>query len=255
MQQRKLVFAPIGTVDLGPVPGSGSGARYLSLNGVQHISKCKSHSNGIWVCFNEFFAARAASRLGLPVPPFQLVAFRGDLASTETWFCSKRVEPGSNPDAVSFSQLRNSDVLGGIVVFDLWLCNTDRKNANLCVEKFSDNTEKLFLVDHGHTLLTSGSVVALRSAEFGDGRRVLALCPDLVSSVKNVNEFGRGLQALQSITDQEIGQWIEDSPAEWIPDNAVLGGLKDFLLERRDNMKPILEGSLGLFPNLRRGDV
>lgn len=251
MSQQKLVFAPTGIVDLGPVPGHS--ARYLAINGVQHISKCKSRSNGSWVCFNEFFAARAALRMGLPVPSFQLVAFRGDLASHETWFCSRRVEPGGNPDAAGFNRLRNPEAIGGTIVFDLWLCNTDRKNANLYVEWFSDNTERLFLIDHGHTLLTSGTVATLRSAEFSDGRRILPMCPDLAGCIKNINEFAQGLHALQSVTDEEICRWIEDSPAEWIPDDGALSDLRQFILERRDRMRLVLEASLGFFPNLKRG--
>jgi len=253
MSQQKLVFAPRGIVDLGPVKNAGSGARYLAINGVHHISKCKSHSNGAWVCFNEFFAARVSVKLGLPVPPFRVVPFRGDLASTETWFCSRRIEPGDNPDAVSFGRLRNRDSLGSIAAFDLWLCNTDRKKLNLFVERFPDGTEKLFIIDHGHILLTSGNLAQLRSPEFRDGKRIFSACPELTGAIRNVNELASGLATIHSLTDQEIGEYIEDSPSEWIPDGGVLKDLKEYLLERRDGLQSILEADLGLFPNLTRG--
>ena len=55
-RQARLIFSPPRVVDLGPVPNSGSGARYLAIHGKRHLAKCPSKSNGSWVCVNEFLA-------------------------------------------------------------------------------------------------------------------------------------------------------------------------------------------------------
>src|SRR5260370_3268988 len=100
--QGSLVFAPEGVIDMGPVPQGGSGARFLSIRGVEHVAKCRQHSNGPWVCFNEYFAARAAATLELPVPAFAVIQFQGALAQPALWFCSRRAPPRRQPDAARF---------------------------------------------------------------------------------------------------------------------------------------------------------
>jgi len=113
--------------------------------------------------------------------------------------------------------------------------------------------QKLFIVDHGHTLLMSGDLPTLRSATFADPQRILALCPDLAAAIKNVNELAGGLERLASLPEQQIGEWIDSSPLEWVPEPSLLQPLKDFLLERREKLKGILESHLDRFPNLQRG--
>jgi hypothetical protein len=253
MSQRPLVFAPLGILDLGRVPAGGSGARFFAINGVQHVCKSRTASNGVWVCYNEFFAARAGEGVGLPIPPFQVVSFRGGSPQPEMWFCSRRIQPGQNPDSLSYTRLSNPEILGILVVFDLWICNTDRSNTNLYVEKRPDGNEKLFLIDHGHSLLTNGDLNALRSDQFRNARRTIGGCPDLAGAITNANELAHGLRALNALPEREIRAWAEESPHEWIPDPGLIAGLIEFLLERREGMQNLLESSLHLFPNMTRG--
>ena len=252
MQQTKLVFAPTGIIDMGQAKGGGgSGSRRLSIQGIVHVSKCKSHSNGDWVCFNEFFAARIGSRIGLPIPAFQLVRFQGNLSTAETWFCSKEINPLSNPSRGSYANLVNRDTFGTIIVFDTWLCNSDRKDAHLLIQPLTSGKETLFIIDHGHTLLTYGEIAKLKSG-FNNCDRVLSGCNALVNCIKDPNEIGRGLVSLRSLSEDEIAGWIDDSPAEWIPNQSVLPALKDFLFERRNNLEKILGASFQKFANLKR---
>ena len=41
-RQARLIFSPPRVVDLGAVPNSGSGARYLAIHGKRHVAKCPS---------------------------------------------------------------------------------------------------------------------------------------------------------------------------------------------------------------------
>ncbi len=224
----------------------------MAINGVRHICKCRSHANGVWVCFNEFLSARIATRLELPVPGFRLVEFRGSLPATETWFCSQEVHPGTNLDSTNYNSIRNQSAASGIVLFDLWLCNTDRKNEHLLVDK-SSQAEKLYMIDHGHTLLTNGDFPTLRSADFEKGSRFLSGSADLCKGVSNVNEFGSALEAINAIDEGELESWIASSPGAWIPDQGKLAELKQFLIERRAKLRSILELTAIIFPNLQKG--
>src|SRR5260370_16441756 len=116
--QGSLVFAPEGVIDMGPVPQGGSGARFLSIRGVEHVAKCRQHSNGPWVCFNEYFAARAAATLELPVPAFAVIQFQGALAQPALWFCSRRGPPRRNPRPPGFGRPPHPRTLGATPVPD-----------------------------------------------------------------------------------------------------------------------------------------
>lgn len=251
--QGSLIFAPDGVIDLGRVPQGGSGARFLSVKGTQYVAKCRQHSNGAWACFNEYLAARAAAALALPVPEFITISFRGALPQPAVWFCSRRVQPGRNPDGASFGRLVNADTLGGIAVLDFWLCNNDRSHGNLYVEELPGNQERLYIIDHGHTLLTSINRAGMASGDGGIDVQILAGCPTLAQAITNPNEIGSAIGRLQSVPDGVIMGWVDSTPAEWIPEPAIIPQLKDFLLERRRRMQQIIAANIGRFPNLVGG--
>jgi hypothetical protein len=86
---------------------------------------------------------------------------------------------GSNPVPASYSSLVNLEQLGGIVLFDIWICNTDRSPSNLWAEKLTTDAEKLLMIDHGHSLLTSGALPTLANQDIGSFLRCSDLvCPD-----------------------------------------------------------------------------
>jgi hypothetical protein len=247
-RQGRLVFAPPGIIDLGPVGAGGSGAHFLSINGQQHVGKCPSKSNGRWVCFNEFLAARLATQLGLPVPLFQVVQFQGSLSTSEQWFCSRRM-PGANPVPATYGRLVNGPELGAIAVFDIWLCNTDRSAANLWAQPIATGRDKLLIIDHGHTLLTSGDLPSLESFDIG---RFLG-SSELVGSITNINDVANGLKALTDLPEGVIVEAIEEAPTGWVPDEAMRNPLRDFLLMRRGKLGGMIERNLMRFPNIQRG--
>src|SRR5260370_4046633 len=231
--QGSLVFAPEGVIDMGPVPQGGSGARFLSIRGVEHVAKCRQDSNGAWVCCNEYFAARAAATPELPVPAFAVIQFQGALAQPALWFCSRRVQPGRNPDAASFGRLVNADALGGIAVLDFWLCNNDRSPVNLYVEELAGQQERLYIIDHGHTLLTSINQAGMGAGDGGIDAQILLGGPTLAQPIRNVDEVGAAVARLHAVPEGGISGWIDTTPEEWVPEAAIIPQLKGVLLERR----------------------
>lgn len=205
--QSKLTYAPIGVIDMGRASGGGSGARRLVIDGVRHICKCPQYSNGLWVCFNEFLAARIATRLELPVPSFKVIQFQGSLPARQSWFCSEEIQPAGTLDGSNCTSLVNKEAACGILLLDLWLCNVDRKNEHL-VTRSSGTESKLFMIDHGHILLTSGELPVLASAEFQKPARFLSGSADLCKCVSNVNELGVALEAIRKL--DEGGAWRLD---------------------------------------------
>lgn len=249
-RQTRLVFAPIGIVDLGPAGDGGSQARRFAVNGIRHVAKCLAHQNGPWVCFNEFFAARVATLLELPIPDFHLAEFQGNLPKKDTWFCSKEIHPGGIILRESHQSLANREQAAGILTFDVWLGNTDRKAAHLRTHQCLDG-ERMLMIDHGHILLTNGDLTALRSTDFDNPTRFLNACPELCSCVSDVNEIGSAIERIRNMKEHDIESMLFDSPGHWIPDSSKLGELLDFLLTRRTKLGQIMGKSMDKYPNLR----
>jgi hypothetical protein len=227
----------------------GSGSHFLSINGRQHIGKCPTKSNGPWVCFNEFLAARLATKLELPIPPFQLVQFQGPLGAPEQWFCSERLLPGANPVPASWGRLVNGEALGAIAIFDIWLCNCDRSPTNLWAQRVATDREKLFIIDHGHTLLTTGELDSLAGRDLGG----FLGCANLVNAITNVNDLARAMEALTALPESVIVETVTECPSGWVPDAGVLDRLTTFLLKRREAMGGMIEANLTRFPGIGRG--
>src|SRR5713226_7424324 len=156
--------------DLGPVGKGASGARYVSAeNGTEYLIKGPSlklkstgHPEHPHVAANELIAAGLARLLGLPTLDSRIVEMRGQLFFASVW-----MPAGTFYDPITaelFNGCANRDRTYGLVVFDAWLCNTDRHGGNLLVRRagIPDNGGErlsLLLNDHSHCLVLPGKTV------------------------------------------------------------------------------------------------
>jgi hypothetical protein len=112
----------------------------------------KNTANCRFTVANEFICARLGSFLGLPVPPFALLQQKG---RPDVWFGSidynltgQSLPPIDPADCVSeFPELST-----GIILFDVWIANTDRHNGNLNMDTSTGKPIRLNVFDHSHAL-------------------------------------------------------------------------------------------------------
>jgi hypothetical protein len=57
-RQDRMIFAPMGVIDLGQVGCGGSGSHYIAVDGQEYVGKCSAKQNGGWVCFKRRAARR-----------------------------------------------------------------------------------------------------------------------------------------------------------------------------------------------------
>ncbi|WP_177177253.1 HipA family kinase [Bacillus sp. MUM 116] len=130
-------------------------------NGKDYLVKFKNNPQGTRVLVNDWVVGQLAQLLELPVVPFELIYFSTSdfkkfpklyqygfkpghqFASHFLKDCTGLWEPLSNKTIV------NIDSLPGMIVFDYWVNNNDRDTGNVLLEKLSDNTCYLHLIDHG----------------------------------------------------------------------------------------------------------
>lgn len=112
----------------------------------------KNTGNCRFTVANEFICARLGSFLGLPIPPFALLQQKG---RTDVWFGSidysltgQSLPPIDPPDCVNeFPELST-----GIILFDVWIANTDRHVGNLNMDTSPGKPTRLNVFDHSHAL-------------------------------------------------------------------------------------------------------
>jgi hypothetical protein len=112
----------------------------------------KNTGNCHFTVANEFICARLGSFLGLPIPPFALLQQKG---RTDVWFGSidynltgQSLPPIDSADCVAeFPALST-----GIVLFDVWIANTDRHTGNLNMDQIPGKPARLNVFDHSHAL-------------------------------------------------------------------------------------------------------
>ena len=132
---------------LKPVGTGVSNSYFLELFAIgKNTDTCR------FTVANEFICARLGSFLGLPIPPFALLQQKG---RADVWFGSidynltgQSLPPIDPADCVSeFPELST-----GIILFDVWIANTDRHEGNLNMDKSTGKPTRLNVFDHSHAL-------------------------------------------------------------------------------------------------------
>ena len=144
---------------------SGKAAHLLLFNdGNRYAVKCKNNFHGTRELVNEFVIARLGQHLSLPVVPIQLV----DMREHQIQFIPKKYaanyKPGtqfaslfidncrglsSEPPHPTKAEIKNSQILAGILVFDHWVHNTDRTKSNILLERLPEGKYDIHMIDHG----------------------------------------------------------------------------------------------------------
>jgi hypothetical protein len=94
--------------------------------------KVKASGFEVWFPANEYISASLGTFIGLPVPPFVMLEKRNSSGQESLWFASLdyRLAGEDMPDIVPeivFKELE--DTCMGVILFDLWVANTDRGEA------------------------------------------------------------------------------------------------------------------------------
>lgn len=203
---------------------------------------------------NEKIASELGRVIGLRIPEVLLyrdagewLAFSHFIRQTES---GETVPEGTAAEIAAFFE-RSPEQLHGMICFDLFLCNNDRKTDNLVIGE----DKKVWFIDHANALFyrPTGGIPAgiprLRSvrselrAMFDKPHRFM----EAMSSWEHINTWCERISRIPSHFTQSV---IENLP-EGILSEEERGFLFEFLEERKNGMRAIIEGNQSLFPLLR----
>ncbi|HSB08808.1 MAG TPA: hypothetical protein VLM38_04815 [Blastocatellia bacterium] len=231
--------------------GGASGASYFH---VLTIGK-RDTSEYPYTVANEKIASEFGRAIGLRIPEVLLYSVAGH------WYCFshfiRRTESGETVPTGTAREIdafydANPTELQGMICFDLFIRNNDRKTDNFIVSE----DQKVWLIDHANALFYRPTV----ANQYGIPR-LIAIKDDLSVMFDKPHAF---IEALNSWED--IDMWcdrISQIPTYFI--QAVIDNLPPevlnseereflypFLEERKLSMRSLIEENRSLFPGLKR---
>ena len=209
-----------------------------------------------WVSVNEYVSATLGTLIGLPIPPFAMLEKQTAGKRESLWFASlSYTKEGENLPPifprVVFSLL--PDICYGVIVFDLWIANTDRYERNLSFDP-SVSPKRLNVFDHSHALFGLEGEARLKRlveqftltelAESGANRHCL------MDQVTDFNGFGFWVNRITQVPQFQIVDACKNAEALGLIDASERQSLLDFLLRRRRILRDLLDKNCKQFTSL-----
>lgn len=242
-------------------PSTSTEAWWLEILAVG--KRLKSGGYQVWVPANEYISAVLGTVLGLPIPPFAMLEKRTSQGQESLWFASLdcRLAGESmaeiDPETV-FAAM--PDICFGIMLFDIWVANTDRHVENLSFDS-SVSPKRLNVFDHSHALF--GLTGPERLDKYKEGFILTSTVPTdvrptkhcLLESVKDASGFAKWAERILEIPEFVVRDACENAHELGLIDEKEKNKVLEFLLFRRDNIKCFLTKNWDKFPNLQQHPI
>lgn len=198
-----------------------------------------------FVVANELICYNLARAILLPIPPgFIITRDNAPNYASLDFNLSGAALPPADPEIV----VRDSSyTAGGILVYDVWVVNTDRHEANLAHDQLRNKVE---IFDHSHAFFHGSDARTAKDR-----------------LVQNENELGIGGHCLarEIVDPMSIEQWIRR--IESVPDFYIKDVIKaatdvglpnddeqfcaDFLCGRRHKLRDLVRDNQNAFPKIQ----
>jgi hypothetical protein len=201
--------------------------RILFSDGHTYAVKFKNNPSGTRILVNEYIAGKLAQLLSLPVVPFEVVAISSDFIKANAIFSKYKFQSGNqfaslfidncnhlSKDLSNKVNLKNHDHLAGIIVFDIWIDNTDRKEGNVLLEPQQQGKYYLHMIDHGRIFANAKWTVETlkKMPKMVLTQRVHKWFAALLQSP---NEIHATIEKIIALPNEEISHVIYSIPDDW----------------------------------------
>jgi hypothetical protein len=242
--------------DYGEIGAGVSAARsVLAENGSEYLIKGPSLTPQYpYVAANEYIAAELARVIGLPILDHGVVDFGGQPCFAASLMPSGTFYPQITAEI--FARCANLDQVYALVVFDTWICNSDRHAGNLLVRRVRPRgqaEERHFLLvnDHSHCLMIDRGPADLGALLDTTPERYVWL-PFLADAITDPDSLGAAISTVEGVSEAHIRAIVEGLPESWLaPGDRA--DVERFLLERQTRLRTIFNQNRACFPNLRGG--
>ncbi|MEH7418622.1 HipA family kinase [Neobacillus drentensis] len=217
---------------------------------------------------NEYLIGKLAQLLSLPVVPFQLVYIpkefikrTPELHSTiyhytagihygcefienSTVFANVRETPPTK------KEVKNRDMLAGIMVFDQWVNNSDRGTQNVLFEILGDGGYYVHMIDHGRVFPGRYEWSAQTLIEEPVYNYHWPFYIWTYTLLDSPNELTSYIDTIVVLPNESIYEIIQSIPKEWKVRGEDKEALYQFLLKQKSNLPEIVDQIIEYHNNL-----
>ncbi|MBP1168742.1 MULTISPECIES: HipA family kinase [unclassified Paenibacillus] len=197
-------------------------------DGQEYVVKFRNNPSGTRILVNEYIASRLAELLCLPVPAFKIMPIPRSFIDQNPAIPS-RFEGGNQfatlfiPHCTSLNrdlhtpkqlQIVNRSALAGMIVFDKWIGNTDRKDNNLLLQPVGEGAYQVIMIDHGRCFSDAKwKVKTLR--KMPDMEKILKVHQWCASYLESPQELVLAADQIVSLPEDSIYQVVDSIPEDW----------------------------------------
>ncbi|MEX2460162.1 MAG: HipA family kinase [Paenibacillaceae bacterium] len=203
--------------------------RILFSDDLEYVVKFINNPSGTRVLVNEYVASKLAQLLSLPVVPFEIIHIsEAFIESNPNLACNKFLAGDQFcslyiPNCTHLTQkfyppnqieITNHNILAGVIVFDHWTSNTDRKENNVLLKPLSSNSYYFYMIDHGRCFSKSNwSIDSLSNLpQMIVNLRVHLWC---LSLLKDCSELSGFIDRIVALSNDVIYGVIQSIPENW----------------------------------------
>jgi hypothetical protein len=248
------------TRHLSATIGGSSGAQIFSdSTGQQYVVKYQENGHHIKVLSNEYIASEIAKNLEVFTPePFIVVIddlllpslkpINGQSISKGPHFGSKRIENLYEGPATRslIEKCNNIDKYPAIILLDVLLYNTDRRNDGNYLIVIDGNEFKFCAIDHGHCLGMNWDAdllkkyVSLWSGEYLE---------EMYETITGREDFNDVLSKIDTLDNAFITTLVDSIPEAWLSNSVEIQALKDYLSQKKSTIGNELDTNKIKFTN------
>ena len=255
MSQNITVTRHISAAGVG-----GSGAQvFADANGEQYYVKYQENGQNLRVLANEYVAGQIAKTNKLLCPDSFLITIdnlllttlapiNGHPISSGPHFGSKRMNNLYSGPALRslIPKCSNISDYAGIILFDAWLYNTDRRNDGNYLILTEGSNYNFCIIDHGHCFGMNWTNVLLQTylTEWSN-----AYLDEMYALINGRVDFDAAIDEINLRDDTFISNLVDAIPTQWLSDASESAALKKYLSVKRDDMENLLNTNSAKFPN------
>jgi hypothetical protein len=224
---------------LVPVPGDQANSSDVWVTSADVFAKRANPTPPPYDVVNEYICGELAKLIRLPVPP----SFIGRRESErQLYFCSPSFNlSGENPVPADCALLASQEphIVSGILMFDIWVANTDRHDENLSFRREGSRV-RLDIFDHTHALFRDGDSLDFHVGKLG----ITKLRPHynrhcLLDHIASDIHFEKWLNRIQAVSNEALQEILAEAVELDLPRTLADRGL-EFLRVRRDTLRELV---------------
>lgn len=229
-------------------------------DGKRYVTKFYGVKKGrIKEVVNEYVIAKLAQLLSLPIIPFTLVYVPEEFIKNtpELQQRKRNYNPGTHYGCVyiencmpfedvretlpSKGEVKNRNMLAGITVFDQWVNNSDRGTMNVILERLSDGSYYVHMIDHGRCFpgRYEWNAQTLREGqpEYNFKWPFYQWANSLLDDSSELTSL---IDKIEKLPNESIYEVIHSIPAEWNVSLKEREALYQFLLNQKKALPNIV---------------